>query len=510
MRAAAAGAFALVLAWAASAGAAPANVRVGSKRFTESYILAEVVVELAKRGGDAEVHHDQGLGGTALVYRALEEGSIDVYPEYTGTIVEAILHGEAKADLAAIRAALSPKGILVSDPLGFENTYALAASRAAAERERLTKVSDLATHPTLRVGVSHEFLGRGDGWPGLARAYGIDPSRAQGLDHGLAYEALDHGSLDVVDVYSTDAKIKRYGLTVLADDRHFFPSYEAVLLYRKDLEARAPKALAKILELAGKVDPQRMIDMNAAAELDKKTFTSIAKNFVAERFDGATPTKEGGTRTFFGGLWEVIRTEGPRHLWLVVAALALSTIVGVPLGIVASRTRRLGQALMSATGVVQTIPSLALLCFFIPLFGTGVVPALAALFLYGLLPIARNTLAGLEGITPSLLESAEALGLSSWAVLVRVRLPLASRMILAGIKTSAVLAVGTATLAAFIGAGGFGAPISVGLNLNDNAVILQGAIPAAGLALVVEGVFALLERFIVPRGLRLRSDEPGA
>ena len=192
----------------------------------------------------------------------------------------------------------------------------------------------------------------------------------------------------------------------------------------------------------------------------------------------------------------------------MVAALALSTIVGVPLGIVASRTRRLGQALMSATGVVQTIPSLALLVFFIPIFGTGVVPALAALFLYGLLPIARNTLAGLEGITPSLLESAEALGLSRWAILTRVKLPLASRMILAGIKTSAVLAVGTATLAAFIGAGGFGAPISVGLNLDDNAVILEGAIPAAGLALLVEGLFAVLERFIVPRGLRLPSDAP--
>ncbi|HVY49661.1 MAG TPA: glycine betaine ABC transporter substrate-binding protein, partial [Minicystis sp.] len=351
---------------------------------------------------------------------------------------------------------------------------------------------------------SHEFLGRSDGWPGLARAYGLDPARATGLDHGLAYDAIEHGALDVVDVYSTDAKIRRYHLVVLADDRRFFPSYEAVLLYRKDLATRAPRALASVLSLAGRIDGATMTDLNAAAELDGRTFAAVAQGFVRERFGAGASTapRAPERRSFLRGLVDVVRDEGPRHLWLVVVSLALATLVGVPLGVLATMRRGVGQALLAATGVVQTVPSLALLCFFIPLFGTGVVPALAALFLYGLLPIARNTFTGIEGIAPNLLESAAALGLSPWAELVRVKLPLASRTILAGVKTSAVLAVGTATLAAFIGAGGFGAPISVGLNLNDPEMILEGAIPAAALALVVEGVFLALERAVVPRGLR--------
>jgi osmoprotectant transport system permease protein len=502
-------ALALVASSTAAIAATP-KLRVGSKRFTESYILAEIAAEVARRTG-AETSHAEGLGGTAIVYRALEEGSIDVYPEYTGTIVEAILHGGA-ADLASIRAALAPKGIGVSEPLGFENRYALASSSAAAKRDGLARVSDVAWHQALRIGLSHEFLGRSDGWIGLARAYGIDASRARGLDHGLAYQAIEGGDLDVTDVYSTDAKIARYGLVVLDDDKRFFPSYAAVWLYRKDLSARAPEALAAVLALAGAIDAPQMIAMNAAAEIDGKTFAAAARGFVDARLGAAPSDGAAGSgahasserRSFASGLVDVVRTEGPRHLLLVVIALVASTLVGVPLGVVASRRRRLGQALLAATGVVQTIPSLALLCFFIPLFGTGVAPALAALFLYGLLPIARSTLAGLDAIPPSLAESAEALGLSPWAALVKVRLPLAAGTLLSGVRTSAVLCVGTATLAAFVGAGGFGAPISVGLNLNDTNVILEGAIPAAGLALIVEGLFSLLERVVVPRGLRVK------
>jgi osmoprotectant transport system permease protein len=202
---------------------------------------------------------------------------------------------------------------------------------------------------------------------------------------------------------------------------------------------------------------------------------------------------------------EIIRTEGPRHLRLVALSVLLATIVGVPLGIIARWARSFGRVVLATTSVVQTIPSLALLCFFIPVFGTGAVAALGALFLYALLPITRNTVAGLDGIPPALRESAAALGLGRWAQLIRVELPLASPTILAGVRTSAVIAVGTATLAAFIGAGGFGAPISTGLNLDDTSLILQGAIPAALLALVVEGMFALLDRAIIPKGLRLRG-----
>ena len=483
--------------------AAPESVRVGSKRFTESYILADIAACTA-RGAGAAVTHQEGLGGTALVFRALEEGSIDVYPEYTGTIAEAILHAPAGAgaDVPSLRRALAPRGIGVSDPLGFDNTYALAVPAELATKKTLRTLSDLARAPDVRFGLSPEFLGRSDGFPGLAARYGISRDHVQALDHGLAYEAIAHGSIDVTDVYSTDAKLARYRLVVLEDDRRFFPSYEAVYLYREDAKARAPRALGAILDLAGSIDAKAMIGLNARAELDGETFASVAEGFCAARRGAPPPTVE-RRRSLLRGILSTIRTEGPRHVGLVAVSLFFAVLFGVPLGIAAARAPRFGRGVLAATGVLQTIPSLAMLCFFIPVFGTGVLPALAALFLYGLLPIARNTAAGIEGIPEALRESAAALGLSARSRLFRIELPLASRSILAGIKTSAVINVGTATLAAFIGAGGFGAPISTGLNLNDTDLILEGAIPAALLALVAEGGFALLDRVVIPRGLRL-------
>jgi osmoprotectant transport system permease protein len=472
-------------------------MRVGSKRFVESYVLAEMVTQLARQEG-ARAEHDQGLGGTAVVFRALEDGSIDVYPEYTGTLAEAALKNGA-SDLAALRAALAPRGLALSEPLGFENTYALAVSRAVATRLGLTKISELAAHPELRVALSNEFVGRRDGWPGLAERYGLHFPAPKAIDHALAYEAIAHGEADVVDVYTTDAKIARFDLVVLADDLHFFPPYEAVLVYRADLPRRVP-AFARVLDRMGdSIDAAAMQKMNARADLDGVPFARVAEDFLAGKAVSLRPSERVG---LLAGTLDVVRRHGPRHLMLVVVSLALSIAVGVPLGILAYARRRIGVAVLGVAGVIQTIPSLALFCFFIPLLGIGPVPALAALSLYGLLPIVRNTYAGLVSIPEELREAAVAIGLSPTERLRHVELPLASRTILAGIKTSAVVAVGSATIAAFIGAGGFGEPISTGLSLNDVTTILEGAIPAAGLALLVEGAFVLVERLVVPQGLQ--------
>jgi osmoprotectant transport system substrate-binding protein/osmoprotectant transport system permease protein len=499
--------FALVAAlWSTLPGCAASDarprLRIGSKRFTESYILAEIAAAAARGAGDARVTHEQGLGGTALVFRALQEGSIDVYPEYTGTVAEAVLHAPGRVDVSSIRRALASEGIAVTDPLGFDNAYALAVPAKLAEARHLETLSDLAAATDLRLGFSHEFLGRSDGFPALAARYGISKAHVEALDHGLAYLALARGAIDVTDVYSTDAEIERYKLKVLVDDRQFFPSYQAIFLYREDAARRTPRAIEAISRLAGTLDNSTMVSLNASAELDSRSFVSVAEQFLRSR--GGDGQRNAERRPSLArGLLEAVRSEGPRHVRLVFISVALATIVGVPLGIAARWARTLGRLVLAASSVVQTIPSLALLCFFIPVFGTGALAALAALFLYALLPITRNTVAGLDGIPPALRESAAALGLGPWAQLVRVELPLASRTILAGIRTSAVIAVGTATLAAFIGAGGFGAPISTGLNLDDTNLILEGAIPAAVLALVVEGCFAILDRTIIPRGLRL-------
>ncbi len=490
----------------ASAGS---PIRVGSKRFVESYVLAEIVTQLTKAEG-ASAEHELGLGGTAIVFRALEDGSIDVYPEYTGTLAEAVVKNGA-ADIPSLRVALAARGLGISDPLGFENTYALAVSRNVATRFALTQVSELAAHPDLRVALSHEFVGRRDGWPGLSKRYGLNPTSLSAIDHALAYEAIARGEADVVDVYTTDAKIARFDLVVLADDRHFFPPYDAVLVYRADLPTRVP-AFARVMDrMRGAINAPAMQRMNARVELDNVPFARVASDFLGSgvRSAGplpvpppASPTQRNGV---LSGTLAVIARHGPRHVMLVAVSLLMSTLLGVPLGVLAYGRRRVGAAVLGITGVVQTIPSLALFCFFIPLLGIGPVPALAALFLYGLLPIVRNTHAGLVSIPAELREAAVAIGLTPAERLRLVELPLASRTILAGIKTSAVVGVGSATIAAFIGAGGFGEPISTGLSLNDVPTILEGAIPAASLALLAEALFVAIERFVVPRGLRETS-----
>ncbi len=190
---------------------------------------------------------------------------------------------------------------------------------------------------------------------------------------------------------------------------------------------------------------------------------------------------------------------------LVAVSLALAILVAIPLGVAAARRPRLGYIVLAAIGVVQTVPALALLVLLLVLMNRiGPAPAIAALFLYSLLPIVRNTYAGLHDIPLPLRESAEALGLPPWPRLCLIELPLASRAILAGIKTAAVINVGYATLGGLIGAGGYGQPIMDGVMRNDYRLILEGAIPAVVMALLVQALFEVIERFVVPKGLRLR------
>ena len=471
-----------------SASAEP--VKIGSKKFTESYVLGEIAKrQLSEAGITAE--HRQGMGGTIILWQALRGGQIDAYPEYTGTIVQEILKRSDPMTLEQIAGELAKFGIGTTRPLGFNNTYALVMTRSEAEKERVRTISDLRSHWQFIFGLTHEFLDRQDGWRPLAQFYGLSPRSVVGIDHAIGYDALAEGQIDVKDAYSTDAKIAEYDLTVVEDDRHFFPRYDAVFLYRLALDE---KIVASLRTLEGTIDEAAMIHLNAEAERTKD-YAEAANLF----FGGATSTSHG--EKF---LHKLARWTG-RHLELAGFSLLLSILVGVPLGIWASRGGIIGQTILGLAGVMQTIPSLALLALLIPLpfFGISVRTAIAALFLYGLLPIVRNTATGLQDIPRALRESAVALGLSPRAQLWKIYLPMASRSILAGIKTSAVINIGTATLAALIGAGGLGEPIISGLSLNDNATILQGAIPAAILALLVQWLFDLLDRVLIPKGLRL-------
>ena len=460
------------------------TLKVGSKRFTESYILGEVIVHAA---GDAI--HRPGLGNTGILVSALKSGSIDLYPEYTGTIAKEILKLEGNPGLEELNRGLTPLGFGAAVPLGFNNSYALAMREERAQQLGIRSLSDLARHAELKLGLSQEFIGRADGWPGLKSAYAIPFAAPSGLDHGLAYEAIAAGKIDVMDIYTTDAKIERFKLRVLEDDRKYFPRYDAVLLYRLDVPRRFPEAWGKLQKLERRIDEKTMIRLNAAAELQGKSFAEAAAMLDSN-------SREVTQRTFlkvlFGPDFWRLTSE---HLVLVFVSLVCSIAVGVPLGVLASKVNNASQIVLGVVGVIQTIPALALFAFLIALLGAiGTVPALIALFLYALLPIVRGTHSGLEAVGKGMRQAALALGLSHRERLKLVEIPLAMPSILSGIKTSAVINVGTATIAAFVGAGGYGERIVSGLALNDNATLLAGAIPAAALALLVQGLFELGER----------------
>jgi osmoprotectant transport system permease protein len=498
----AAAAFSLVALATTTASAGRERVVIGSKAFPESWVLGEALTLLASSTG-ADTEHRVNLGGTEIVAQALRAGSIDAYPEYTGTLREVVLHAP-KATRDELRSALAHDGLGITDSLGFDDSYALAVAPGVAERESLRTISDLArvaSRAGLRGAFSQEFLGRADGWPGLRALYGIDLSDVRGVEHHLAFEALAAGRADVVDAYTTDPEIDRLSLRVLDDDRAFFPRYEAVVVYRLDLPARAPAAFAAMLRLVGRVDRRTMARGNAAVTTEGGSTRAAAAGLLRDALGAGVPDVD----AVGPSMARVVSAALLRHLELVASSLAACVLVGVPLGILAARRRRLAALVLGAAGVLQTIPSLALLALLIPALGIGVVPAGVALFLYGLLPIVQGTCLGLSTIPAPLAESAEALGLPHAARLLRVELPLASPAILGGIRTSAVIAVGTATMAALVGAGGLGDPILQGIALRSTPLILAGAIPSALLALAAQGAFALLERAIVPLGLRLRT-----
>lgn len=487
------------LAQSAAPKSEPSTIRSGSKQFEESVILGELLKYIAEDVGFQAEHLDR-LGGTPIVWQALLKGEIDAYVEYTGTISQQILSGRGLSGEDSIRSELESLGLRMSAPIGFNNTYAIGMMRETAARLGVRKISDLRDHPKLVFGFTSEFVGRGDGWATLRQRYGLPQRDVRGMEHALAYQGLVRGSIGAMDLYATDAEIRKFDLAVLEDDLAHFPKYDAVIVYRADLLERAPTFVRALSKLENAITAEEMIAMNASVKIDGKTESDVAAEF-AGRVLGIRAT------AIRIGIAQEIGVRTVEHLLLVGVSLAAAILIAIPLGIVAARNETAGHIILAATGVIQTIPALALLVLLIQPFGTGRVPAIIALFLYGLLPIVRNTCTGLRDIPAHMSESARALGLTSAARLWRIELPIASPVILAGVKTTAVINVGFATLGALIGAGGYGDPILRGIQLLNNALVLRGAIPAAVLALLVQGLFELAERFLVPRGLRLKPTE---
>jgi osmoprotectant transport system permease protein len=488
---------------------------VASKPFGESYLLCEMFAQLLEANGFA-VERRPGLGATQIAFGALRSNAIDVYPEYTGTGLTAILHesipDSLAADPRATFALVARRFTQLYDvrwlpPLGFQNTYAIAVTRATADRYHLRTLTDPARESAnINAGFTADFIGRSDGLAGLSRVYGIRPRTVRPLAPAVKYQALVAGAVDVIDGYSTDGLLAKYDLVTLVDDRHFFPPYEAAALTSADLNRRAPAAVATLTRLSGRLDENTMRGLNRRVEVDREDVRQVALDELrslglvagSQSLAGATRAPEGNFGTY---MWErraSLVTMTVRHIVLVAIALFAAVLIALPLGLALERARRAAESVIGALGVLQTIPSIALLAFMIPIFGVGVAPALVALWLYALYPIARGTYTGVRDADPDAVAASEALGTTEMQRLMWVRLPLAAPVIMAGIRTAAVITVGAATLAAFIGAGGLGEPIVEGLALADTRMILSGALPAAILALAIDGLLGLVERLVAP------------
>lgn len=501
------------------------SVVVASKPFGESFLLAEMFAQLLESEG-LRVTRRPGLGATEVAFEALRTNAIDVYPEYTGTGLLTVLRDSMTAamreDPRRLFARVSDEfakryGVRWLPPLGFENGYAIAVRRETATRYRLRTLSDLARESgALRAGFTNDFIGRPDGFAGLRAFYGLTLRSVRPLAPAVKYEALATGAIDVIDGYSTDGLLARFDLITLVDDRRFFPPYEAAALVSPRVSAGRADVIAALSRLSGRLTERDVRRWNALIEVQRRPIAEVARGALTElalvRAVGTAEAVEGrrATATATGFLvysWarraETRRLIG-EHLVLVSVALFAAILVAVPLGVLLTRTPRLAAWVMQGLGIVQTIPSLALLAFMIPVLGIGLAPALVALWLYALLPIARATFSGVSTADPDAVAASEALGTTAWQRLWWVQLPLATPAVLAGVRTSAVITVGAATLAAFIGAGGLGEPIITGLGLADSRLVLSGALPAAALAVVVDLVLAAVERAVTPAYLKRR------
>jgi osmoprotectant transport system permease protein len=514
-------AFFLTLGLCAAPGQAATRDRivVGSKNFEESRLLAEMFAQLLERRTGLTVERRLGLAGTQVCFEALKSGAIDLYPEYTGTGLVTLLgeppKGSPSAILNRVRGAfLSRWDLWWLSPLGFENSFEVAVPRELAEREHLVTLSDLArVAPRLTAGFGYEFVGRQDGLLGLQTVYGLKFKQVQPMQQAIQYQAAGARRIDALDVYTTDGRLVLYNLTVLKDDKGFFPPYQAVPLARGATLRRHPEIAQALALLGGALDEDRMRALNLRLQEKHESEVVVARDALAELGLGGGARKveaEKGprARSLSGYLWQERATLLRRtweHLGLSGLALALGVLAAVPFGLWLERHRRLAEPAIRVLGLTQTIPSLALLAFMLPVLGVGALPAIVALFIYSLFPIVRNTFTGVRDADPRAVEAATALGMTPGQVLRQVRLPLAAPVLMAGVRTAAVITVGTATLAAFIGAGGLGEPIVTGLQLADSAMILSGAIPAAVLALLVDGALALVERAVRPAGLEVRG-----
>jgi osmoprotectant transport system permease protein len=489
------------------------GIVVGSKNFAESRLLAEMFARIIEAHTTLSVERRLGLAGTQVCFEALRRGAIDLYPEYTGTGLVTVLgedpQGDARWTWNRVRNEFRARwNLWWVAPLGFENAYELAVPRTLSQRHALRTISDLVpVAPQLTAGLGYEFVQRDDGLPGLERVYGLRFGSVRSMQQALKYQAAGERAIDCLDVYTTDGRLVVHDLVVLEDDLGFFPPYAAAALVRGDALREHPEIGNALGLLTGALSEDAMRRLNLRVEHEGEPIERVAQEALESmglsehREVQAVSSRGRGLASYMWATRAAIGRRTLEHMYLSGAGVLLGILVAVPLGLALERRRGGAETFIRVVGTSQTIPSLALLAFMIPFFGIGELPAVVALWIYSVFPILRNTYTGLRDAGPDAVEAATALGMTPAQVLRSIRLPLAAPVIMAGIRTAAVITVGTATLAAFVGAGGLGAPIVSGVQSVDTTVTLSGALPAAALAIAVDGALGVVERRLRPRGL---------
>ncbi|MAF77885.1 MAG: hypothetical protein CME60_06955 [Halobacteriovoraceae bacterium] len=495
-------------------------IKVGSKIFTEGQILGEMMTLVLNEKLDHPATAQLNFGGTKVVFDALLGGDIDIYPEYTGTGYVFILKKEnliRDPERIYKEVALAYKEryqILWSPPMGFNNSYALVVRKDDPRFSGISKLSQLPKDlRPFRYASPHEFMERTDGFRSFKDFYQFqfDPSQIMGMDAGLMYSALKEKQVDMIMAYATDGRIEAYHLKTIKDDLHFFPPYWAAWNFKEKTLKKYP-ILKEATELFHNlISEEEMIQMNAAVDEYKRSPKEVARNFLIKKgiLTGKVNTKSSHSKR---GVLEFLYQKRfylykimKEHIQLSSLSLFLAILISLPLGILLTRYQKISGPVFAVINTLQTIPSLALLGLLIPLTGIGFVPAITALFLYCLLPLIRNTYTGIQGVDSKYIEASKGMGLTSFQILKTVEIPLALPVILAGVRTSSVIVIGTATLAALVGAGGLGEPIFRGVATINSSLILLGAIPSALLAILVDKALSLAERKLISKGLQLQE-----
>lgn len=491
---------------------------IGSKEFTENYLLGEMAAILLKEKYDWPVEKKLGLGGTKVVFDALESDSIHLYPDYTGTgYIYFLKRNDNERDPEKIYKIVKETfekdfNIIWSKPFGFNNTYALAVRANDDNLNDINSVSELVGNENnFMFAAPHEFMERSDGMPNFQKAYGLKFSDENivGMEAGLTYSALRDLKVDMIMSYSTDGRIAAFNFRLLEDDLNFFPPYYAAWLAKKSSLEKFPVLKNLYEDFDDLISEKDMMELNNQVDSKKMEPEVVARNFLIKKklIKGELQKndKRKGLLNFFIKKKKYLFKITKEHLILSFGSLLLALIISLPTGILLTRYPVISTPVFAIINTIQTIPSLALLGFLIPIMGIGKIPGIVALFLYSLLPLIRNTYAGVQAVNNNFIEASRGIGLTNWQILWKVEIPLAMPVILAGVRTASVIVIGTATLAALVGAGGLGDPIFRGVSTVNNDLIFLGAIPAALLAIITDKLLGLCEKKLVSKGLTINQ-----